>query len=118
MADVNFQLTHVKKFPSWQPTLKEKANMSGEASRSRSKKAAAAKSGKQGQNQAAANQKSTASKKKSKDRKMQRSSTCSRLAFWVLVALIGVTAATYKLHPDKFQQVYDNLPPQVSLIAL
>jgi hypothetical protein len=66
-----------------------------------------------------------ANKKKSKERqqnnsskKMDKSSKssgcCSRLIFWLFWAGIGASVAfTYRSNPDKFQEFFEKLPPQV-----
>merc|ERR1711935_379236 len=113
--------------------------MSGEVSRSRQKKAAAstAKKGQNGQNgqngsQApAGSSKSSAfmkeQKKKSKDRNNQNKNKMpakakssadggflsSTTILIVLVALTGVSVASYHQYPEKVQAVYEFLPPQV-----
>ena len=93
--------------------------MSGEVSRSRQKKATAAKS--QKQNNQAANLKYLA-KKKSKERqkmleKQKQGSSCfCTLTFWTLFALIGVSYGAFQNNPEKFKEVFDQLPPQVHII--
>ena len=116
--------------------------MSGEVSRSRQKKAAAstAKKGQNGQNgqngsQApAGSSKSSAfmkeQKKKSKDRNNQNKNKMpakakspanggflsSTTILIVLVALTGVSVASYHQYPEKVQAVYEFLPPQVRFL--
>ena len=90
--------------------------MSGEVTRSRQKKATAAKN--QKQNNQAANLK-YAAKKKSKERqkmleKQSQGSSCfSSLTFWTLFALIGLSYGAYQTNPDNFKEVFNQLPPQV-----
>ena len=117
--------------------------MSGEVSRSRQKKAAAstAKKGQNGQNgqngsqaPAGAPSKSSAfmkeQKKKSKDRNNQNKNKMPAKAkspanggfltstsiLIVLVALTGVSVASYHQYPEKVQAVYEFLPPQVRFL--
>lgn len=104
--------------------------MSGEVSRSRQKKAGSSGGGggKKGQQQPSNNQaahRQYANKKKSKERQQQQKMNqksasrfcCSAWTWILLLALTGVSMATYHQHPEKFQQVYDNLPPQVTSIS-
>lgn len=96
--------------------------MSGEVSRSRQKKATSAAKN-QKQNNQAANLKYAAKKKSKERQKMlekQRSSKSScfgSLTFWTLMALIGLSYGAYQTHPEKFKEVYDQLPPQVKFHA-
>lgn len=102
--------------------------MSGEVSRSRQKKAGSSGGGggKKGQQQSSNNVQAAhrqyANKKKSKERQQQQKMNqksggswfcCSAWTWLLLLALTGVSMATYHQHPEQFQQVYDNLPPQV-----
>ena len=98
--------------------------MSGDATRARGKKAGggAAKNSKSN-NQAATRQ--YAAKKQSKERKKMMdkqnqghsSSWFRSLTFWTLLALIGLSYGTYQTHPEKFKDVFDQLPPQVRQIS-
>lgn len=40
-------------------------------------------------------------------------SCCSFKTLLVLMIFSGISVATYQQYPEKVQQVYDNLPPQV-----
>ena len=99
--------------------------MSGEVSRSRQKKAtnSAGAGGAKNQKNQAANLK-YAAKKKSKERqkmlekqKLAKSSCFGSLTFWTFVALIGLSYGAYSTHPEKFKEVYDQLPPQVLKVS-
>ena len=64
-----------------------------------------------------------ANKKKSKERKeqlqkMSKSRCCSCSTMFILLVLAGVGMATVKQYPDKVQELYDQLPPQVKLKKL
>ena len=116
--------------------------MSGEVSRSRQKKAAAStakkgqngQSGQNGSQAPAGSSKSSAfmkeQKKKSKDRNNQNKNKMPAKAkssanggflsstsiLIVLVALTGVSVASYHQYPEKVQAVYEFLPPQVRFL--
>ena len=91
--------------------------MSGDT-RSRKKAGGGAAKNSKSNNQAATRQ--YAAKKQSKERKKMaekqkqgHSSWFRSLTFWTLLALIGLSYGTYQTHPEKFKDVFDQLPPQV-----
>ena len=97
--------------------------MSGEASkRGGQKKAGGGSASASAAKKNAANLK-YANKKKSKERKeqlqkMSKSRCCSWSTLFILVILAGVGTATVKQYPDKVQELYDQLPPQVNFSRL
>ena len=63
-----------------------------------------------------ASKKSKAEKKKEQNlQKMSKSRCCSWSTLFYLLILTGAGMAAVKQYPDKVQELYDNLPPQVSL---
>ena len=97
--------------------------MSGEASkRGGQKKAGGGSASASAAKKNAANLK-YANKKKSKERKeqpqkMSKSRCCSCSTLFILLVLAGVGMATVKQYPDKVQELYDQLPPQVIFLEI
>ena len=95
--------------------------MSGDASKSKGQKkagsaASSAAAKKNAANLKYASKKSKAEKKKEQNlQKMSKSRCCSWSTLFYLLILTGAGMAAVKQYPDKVQELYDNLPPQVSL---
>ena len=98
-----------------------KDKMSGDASKSKGQKkagsaASSAAAKKNAANLKYASKKSKAEKKKEQNlQKMSKSRCCSWSTLFYLLILTGAGMAAVKQYPDKVQELYDNLPLQVSL---
>ena len=94
--------------------------MSGDASKSKGqKKAGSAASTTAKKNAAnlkyASKKKSKAENKKEQNlQKMSKSKCCSWSTLFYLLILTGAGMAAVKQYPDKVQELYEKLPPQVS----